>query len=134
MDTQDLQTTIARLDAAHATAEDELVASLVRKAIELDHITDPVRRQVAAGEVALALIRLCNQRGWDLAELVEQAAARRPTVGRNIALIGTSASPITNTHCWPLLRSNCMDQPRTRNYSFQYSSILAKCSVYAPPP
>ncbi len=98
MDTKALQAAITRVDAAHATDEDELLRVLVRRAMQLDHIDDPAEQQVAAGQVALALIRVCNLRGWDLADTVQQALASRPTVGRKIALIGTSASPITNGH------------------------------------
>jgi nicotinate (nicotinamide) nucleotide adenylyltransferase len=93
-----LQALLVRADASQSSSADEVLRSLVHQASELAHIADAGAQKAVAGQVALALLRLCNIRGWDFAELVQQAMASQPTVGKKIALIGTSASPITNGH------------------------------------
>ena len=98
MDLKDLQARIARGDAAQPIHESAVLRELAHQATALEQLTDPTRRQAVAGDVAVSLLRLCNLRGWALDELAQAAVAARPSVGKRIALIGTSASPITNGH------------------------------------
>jgi len=98
MELKELQERIAREDAAHAIAEGAVVREMAHQASVLEQSVDPIRRQTAAGDVAVSLLRLCNLRGWDLDALAQASVAARPSRGKRIALIGTSASPITNGH------------------------------------
>jgi nicotinate (nicotinamide) nucleotide adenylyltransferase len=93
-----LQALLSRADSATPLDDDAVLRALAHGAAELAHISDPAEQEAAAGQLAVALIRLCNIRGWDLGELAQAAIANRHTVGKKIALIGTSASPITNGH------------------------------------
>lgn len=98
MDLKDLQQRIAREDASYALSERAILRQLSHQAGALEQSVDSTQRQAAVGEVAVALLRLCNLRGWALEDLAQAAVNSRPRTGKRIALIGTSASPITNGH------------------------------------
>lgn len=82
------------------TSERERLRDLSNQVADLVHLDDPTQKEKAVGEAAWSLLQLCNEQGIDLAEAVQRTIDRldRFTRGKKIALLGTSASPITNAH------------------------------------
>ncbi len=97
---------LARLVAAShdavygTTALKERLRDLSHQVAELVHAEDGTTRRRELGDVGWAVLQLCNELDVDFASLVEHTAARvqRRVEGRRVALIGTSANPITNGH------------------------------------
>jgi len=55
-------------------------------------------QQEYAGKVAVSLLELFRSQGWDIEKSIVDSLRHHHIVGKKIALIGTSASPITNGH------------------------------------
>lgn len=82
------------------TSERERLRDLSNQIAELMHLEDRSQEARAVGEVAWSLLQLCNERQIDLADAVLRTidALDRHARGKKVALLGTSASPITNAH------------------------------------
>lgn len=102
MDVRDLQKLVDSSHARHfgATALPERLRDLHNEVAELVHHRDPANLREEAGDVAWSLLQLCNEQGYDVAELVQASMTKldRRVKGLKVALIGTSANPITNAH------------------------------------
>lgn len=102
MDSRDLQ---ALVRASHGrtfrqTELRERLRDLSQQVAELVHHRDDGHLAAKAGDVAWSLLQLLNERGLSLADVVSRSVGRLDDrhEGRSIALLGTSASPITNGH------------------------------------
>jgi nicotinate-nucleotide adenylyltransferase len=82
------------------TALRERLRDLAQQVAELSHHRDDAHLAAEAGDVAWSLLQLLNERGLALDEVVRRTVdkldGRRS--GRRVALLGTSANPITNGH------------------------------------
>jgi len=78
----------------------ERLRDLAQQVAELSHHRDEAHLASEAGDVAWSLLQLLNERGLGLEEVVQRTIDRLDArkAGRKIALLGTSASPITNGH------------------------------------
>ncbi len=88
-------------EAAYGTtALAERLRDLSHQVAELVHAQDATTRRRELGDVGWALLQLCNELGEDFGAAVEHTVQRleQRLSGRSIALIGTSANPITNGH------------------------------------
>jgi nicotinate-nucleotide adenylyltransferase len=102
MDIRELQELVK---ASHArtfgvTELRERLRDLAQQVAELSHHRDEAHLTAEAGDVAWSLLQLLNERGLALDEVVKRSIDKLDAraSGRNIALLGTSASPITNGH------------------------------------
>lgn len=82
------------------TSDRERLRDLSSQVADLVHLDDPEKLELRVGEAAWSLIQLCNEKSIDLAQAVSLAAGRidQTTPGKKVALLGTSANPITNAH------------------------------------
>lgn len=78
----------------------ERLRDLAAQVAELSHHRDDAHLAQEAGDVAWSLIQLLNERGLALDEVVDATIRRLDDrrAGRTVALLGTSANPITNAH------------------------------------
>jgi nicotinate (nicotinamide) nucleotide adenylyltransferase len=78
----------------------ERLRDLAQQVAELSHHRDAAHLEAEAGDVAWSLLQLLNERGLALDEVVTRTIRKLDDrqAGRSIALLGTSASPITNAH------------------------------------
>lgn len=102
MDSKALQAAVRRSHDLHfgQTSARERLRDLQAQVAELVHLEDPARLPREVGDVAWSLLQLCNERGVDLADAL-QATMRhleQKSPGKKVALLGTSANPITNAH------------------------------------
>jgi nicotinate-nucleotide adenylyltransferase len=102
MDTRDLQ---ALVRASHdrtfqRTELRERLRDLAQQVAELSHHRDDAHLEAEAGDVAWSLLQLLNERGLALEDVVGRTVRKLDDRrdGRSIALLGTSANPITNAH------------------------------------
>jgi nicotinate-nucleotide adenylyltransferase len=102
MDSHELQ---ALVRASHdrtfrRTELRERLRDLAQQVAELSHHRDDGHLARKAGDVAWALLQLLNERGLALDDVVTRCVRRLDDRrdGRSVALLGTSASPITNAH------------------------------------
>jgi len=82
------------------TALSERFRDLQHQVAELVHQVDPGSRPALVGKVGWSLLQLCVEEGVDLGAEVDRTIASLDgrSGGRRVALIGTSANPITNAH------------------------------------
>jgi nicotinate-nucleotide adenylyltransferase len=82
------------------TALRERLRDLAQQVAELSHHRDEAHLAAEAGDVAWGLLQLLNEQGLFLDDVVRRTIDKLDDrkVGRKIALLGTSASPITNGH------------------------------------
>jgi len=102
MDTRALQRLV---DESHArtfgrTELRERLRDLASQVAELSHHRDEAHLAREAGDVAWSLLQLLNERGLTLDDVVAATVQRLDDrrAGRKVALLGTSANPITNAH------------------------------------
>lgn len=78
----------------------ERLRDLQHQVAELTHHRDREHLEKEVGDVGWALLQLCNELDLDFAERIQSTIARLDAnaSGKHIALIGTSANPITNAH------------------------------------
>lgn len=102
VDLDDLQKAVARSHGLHFGDTDlrERLRDLQHQVAELAHARDATVRVKEIGDVGWALLQLANEECVDFGECVQNTlstlTAREP--GRKVAIIGTSANPITNGH------------------------------------
>jgi len=100
--TDELQALVGASHAQHfgVTAPAERLRDLHAQAAELVHHRDPAHLREAVGDLGWALMQLCNERGLDFSDAVRATigALQSRAGGMKVALIGTSANPITNAH------------------------------------
>lgn len=100
--TTELQALVAASHARHfgVTSPAERLRDLHAQAAELVHHRDAAHLREAVGDLGWALLQLCNEHDLDLAETVHATMATLDAraSGMKVALIGTSANPITNAH------------------------------------
>lgn len=99
---KDLQGAVADSHARHfgATALRERLRDLQGEVAEIVHFRDPDNLREEVGDAGWSLLQLCNEQGIDFAEAVRATMAKldRRAAGMKVALVGTSANPITNAH------------------------------------
>ena len=102
METKELQALVARSHDAHfsQTVLRERLRDLAGQVAELVHHRDRAALVEETGDAAWSLLQLCNELDLDLAEVVGATMKRLDAraTGKKVALIGTSANPITNAH------------------------------------
>ncbi len=84
----------------HHTELRERLRDLAAQVAELSHHRDRAHLAEEAGDVGWGLLQLLNEQELTLDEVV-QASVRKldsRAAGRKVALLGTSANPITNAH------------------------------------
>lgn len=99
---KDLQRAVAHSHAKHfgTTALRERLRDLQNEVAEIVHFRDDNNLREEVGDAGWSLLQLCNEQGIDLAEAVTATMAKLDlrVTGLKVALIGTSANPITNAH------------------------------------
>lgn len=102
MDTKDLQALVRRSHDQHFAHTElrERLRDLAQQVSELSHHRDPAHLVDQAGDAAWSLLQLLNEQGLALDDVVARTAKKldQRANGRLIALVGTSANPITNAH------------------------------------
>lgn len=102
MNTEELQTLVRRSHDQHFTHTElrERLRDLSSQVSQLIHHRDAAHLAHEAGDAGWSLLQLCNELKVDFAEVVKGAVKRLDATakGRRVALIGTSANPITNAH------------------------------------
>lgn len=102
MNTKDLAELVRRSHDAHfkSTTLPERLRDLAGEVAELVHYRDRDNLTEEIGDVGWSLLQLCNETGVDVASAVEATAKKLDlrNAGKKVALIGTSANPITNAH------------------------------------
>jgi nicotinate (nicotinamide) nucleotide adenylyltransferase len=84
----------------HHTALPERTRDLARQVSELVHHRDRDHLVQELGDAGWSLLQLCTELGVDLTQAVDATIQRldRKAAGKKVALLGTSANPITNAH------------------------------------
>lgn len=101
-DIDDLQKAVGRSHSLHYGSTDlrERLRDLQHQVAELAHAPDAAVRIKEIGDVGWALMQLANEEEVSFGKCVETTLStlkgREP--GRKVAIIGTSANPITNGH------------------------------------
>jgi nicotinate-nucleotide adenylyltransferase len=102
MDLRELAALVKRSHDRHfgQTSPRERLRDLGKQVAEIVHHRDEAHMIEEIGDAAWSLLQLCNERGLDVAELVGRTLARLDATakGKKVALLGTSANPITNGH------------------------------------
>ena len=102
MNTKELQELVRRSHHAHfgETTLAERLRDLAAQVAELVHHRDRAALLEETGDAAWSLVQLCNELGVDVAEAVSSTVKRLDARadGKKVALLGTSANPITNAH------------------------------------
>ncbi|MDP3274305.1 MAG: hypothetical protein Q8Q09_03865 [Deltaproteobacteria bacterium] len=102
MDTRELQALVRRSHEQHFSHTElrERLRDLAQQVSELSHYRDLAHLTDQAGDAAWSLLQLLNEQGLTLDDVVARTARKldQRASGRLIALIGTSANPITNAH------------------------------------
>jgi len=98
----ELMELVRRSHAQHfgTTTLSERTRDLARQVAEIVHHRDSAHLHSEIGDAAWSLLQLCNEQGLDFADAVTGALARLDNTaqGKRVALLGTSANPITNGH------------------------------------
>ena len=83
-----------------ATILAERLRDLSHQTAQLAHHRDRAHLAAEAGDLAWALLQLCNEQDVDLGAAVRATVAKLDArlSGRKVALLGVSANPITNAH------------------------------------
>lgn len=102
MTIDELQALVGRCHDQHfgKTELRERLRDLSNEVAELTHHRDAKNLVEEAGDAGWSLLQLCNELGLDFGTLVANTVSKldaRPR-GRKVALIGTSANPVTNAH------------------------------------
>ena len=102
MTLEELQQLVRRCHDQHFSKTElrERLRDLSNEVAELTHYRDQKNLVEEAGDAGWSLLQLCNELGLDFGELVQATIKKldaRPR-GRKVALIGTSANPVTNAH------------------------------------
>lgn len=102
MTTEELQALVRRSHDQHFTHTElrERLRDLSSQVSQLIHHRDATHLAQEAGDTGWAVLQLCNELKLDFATAVQGAVRRLDATakGRRVALIGTSANPITNAH------------------------------------
>lgn len=102
MDTAKLAQLVASSHDAHygATSLAERLRDLQREVDEIAGHRDRSNLVEEIGDAGWSLLQLCNEQGVDFSQAVLATVRKLDAraVGKRIALIGTSANPITNAH------------------------------------
>jgi len=102
MDTKALQALVQQSHDQHfgQTRWRERLRDLQGQVAELAHLEDPSRLEREVGDVAWSLLQLCNEKGLDLEAALRVTLSHldQKATGKKVALLGTSANPITNAH------------------------------------
>jgi nicotinate-nucleotide adenylyltransferase len=102
VDVKDLQDRVAHSHGTHfgATSQKERMRDLHNEVAELVHHRDSANLIEEIGDVGWSLLQLCNEQHVDFDEVVGNTMRKLDARahGRKVALIGTSANPITNAH------------------------------------
>ena len=98
----ELQELVRRSHERHfgTTALPERLRDLQNELAALLHHRDAANLREEVGDAAWSLVQLCNELGLDLTEAIRASADKldRRVKGLKVALVGTSANPITNAH------------------------------------
>jgi len=95
---KELQQHIIRSFVGDPLSYKEQLNALQRQCSALLHEQNIAQQQEKAAGVATTLLYLFSSQDWDLEKAVLSYVQHRVSPGKKIALIGTSASPITNGH------------------------------------
>lgn len=102
MDTRKLQEMVGESHARHfgVTTLKERLRDLQNEVSEIVHYRDEANLREEIGDAGWSLLQLCNEEGIDFAGAVASTMAKldQRAGGLKVALIGTSANPITNAH------------------------------------
>lgn len=102
MDTKDLQDVVARSHTAHFgnTPLVDRLRDLQNEVSEVVHHRDRDNLVEEIGDAGWSLLQLCNEAKVDFGKAVEATVSKLESraLGLKVALIGTSANPITNAH------------------------------------
>lgn len=102
MDIEELQTLVHRSHQRHFgnTTRRERLRDLAAQVAELLHHRDEAHLNQELGDAAWSLLQLCNEQGLELDAVVSRTLERLDATaqGKKVALLGTSANPITNGH------------------------------------
>lgn len=102
MDTKELQSLVRRSHDLHFARTElrERLRDLAQQVSELSHHRDRAHLVDQAGDAAWSLLQLLNEQGLELGDVVAHTIKKldQRSHGRLIALVGTSANPITNAH------------------------------------
>jgi nicotinate-nucleotide adenylyltransferase len=102
MDTKELQSLVRRSHDQHFAHTElrERLRDLAQQVSELSHHRDEAHLVDQAGDAAWSLLQLLNERGLALDEVIARTVRKldQRSQGRLIAIVGTSANPITNAH------------------------------------
>ena len=98
MTLQEIQELIEQHFSGESHRDREQRQRLYRHCGELLHSTNPKEQWEHAGQAAVSLFTLFHSQNWDLEKAIVEALKKQQVPPKKIALIGTSASPITNGH------------------------------------
>lgn len=102
MTIDELQRLVRRCHDQHYTKTElkERLRDLANEVAELTHFRDDANLREEIGDAGWSLLQLCNELGLDFGERVGATVAKLDArvQGRKVALIGTSANPVTNAH------------------------------------
>lgn len=102
MTLEELQALVRRSHDQHFSRTElrERLRDLANQVSELTHHRDAAQLAREAGDAGWSLLQLCNELQLDFADVVQKTVARLDveSKGKSVALIGTSANPITNAH------------------------------------
>lgn len=102
MDTKELQGIVRRSHDQHYSHTElrERLRDLAQQVSELSHHRDHGHLVDQAGDAAWSLLQLLNEQGLSLDDVVAHTIKKldQRSHGRLIAIVGTSANPITNAH------------------------------------
>ena len=98
----ELQALVRRCHDQHfgTTELRERLRDLANEVAELVHHRDQANLVEEIGDAGWSLLQLCNELGLDFGERVQATVGKLDARarGRRVALIGTSANPVTNAH------------------------------------
>jgi len=102
MDTKDLQAAVRRSHDQHfgSTTLKERMRDLQQEISEVVHHRDTANLVEEIGDAGWSLLQLCNEQSVDFSEAINSTIKKLDSRVKNkkVALIGTSANPITNAH------------------------------------
>jgi nicotinate-nucleotide adenylyltransferase len=102
VDIEDLSRLVRRSHEKHfgATALKERLRDVSHQVSQLVLHRDRAHLVSEAGDLGWALLQLCNELDVDLGELVSATVSKLDSfaTGKKVALVGTSANPLTNAH------------------------------------
>jgi nicotinate-nucleotide adenylyltransferase len=98
MTIKELEDEIKRVLSGGTPGLKEQMNDLHRHCSDLLYEKDLSVQKDKSAAAVVSLFQIFHSQGWDLEQSVLDSLQQKPVVGKKIALIGTSASPITNGH------------------------------------